>query len=342
MFSQLVSYPCVYVKHFESDVVIILIWVDDIILASSSESLLTEVKENLKSKFHMKDLGALSWFLGINFDFNEGTITMDQRKYIERVLTKFNMSDCKPRTTPCEMGVNKTHLDNSDKLTNKKLYQEIVGSLIYVMTCTRPDLSFIVTKLSQHMANPSNVHLCTAKQVLRYLKGTLHHKLSFKKSQDSLKLSAYCDADWGSSEDRRSITGYVFKLTELGPAVSWKSRKQPTVALSTCEAEYMALASAIQEAKFLRQFLSELLPNSYTQNPTDILCDNQSAIFLAKNPVQHQRSKHIDIRYHFIRSEVQSNTIAIQYIASEENLSDLFTKPVSKCKLEKFMKQLLG
>ena len=155
-----------------------------------------------------------------------------------------------------------------------------------------------------------------------------------------MKLFGYCDADWGSSADRKSITGYVFKLSESGPAISWKSRKQPTVALSTCEAEYMALASAIQEAKFLRQLLGELL-NIFALDPTTIHCDNQSAIFLAKNPVQHQRSKHIDIRYHFIRSEIQSGTIDLRYIPSEENLSDLFTKPATKLKVSKFIKALI-
>ena len=339
-FSQLASDPCVYTRQRNGKTTIVLIWVDDLIIASDSTSSLNEVKEDLSSKFKMKDLGKLAWFLGINFSFSGNTITMDQTKYIEKILNRFQMEGCKPRPTPSELGVNKLTAESSEELADKKLYQEIVGSLIYVMTSTRPDLSFIVTKLSQYMSNPTNTHLSMAKHVLRYLKGTIENKLTFKKSKDGLKLFGYCDADWGSSADRKSITGYVFKLSESGPAISWKSRKQPTVALSTCEAEYMALASAIQEAKFLRQLLGELL-NIFALDPTTIHCDNQSAIFLAKNPVQHQRSKHIDIRYHFIRSEIQSGTIDLRYIPSEENLSDLFTKPATKLKVSKFIKALI-
>ena len=251
---------------------------------------------------------------------------MDQTKYIEKILNRFQMEGCKPRPTPSELGVNKLTAESSEELADKKPYQEIVGSLIYVMTSTRPDLSFIVTKLSQYMSNPTNTHLSMAKHVLCYLKGTTENKVTFKKSKDGLKLFGYCDADWGSSADRKSITGYVFKLW---PAISWKSRKQPTVVLSTCEAEYMVLASAIQETKFLRQLLGELL-NIFALDPTTIHCDNQSTIFLAKNPVQHQRSKHTDIRYHFIRSEIQSGTIDLRYIPS-----------ATKLKVSKFIKALI-
>ena len=172
------------------------------------------------------------------------------------------------------MGVNKIITENSDDLADKKLYQEIVGSLIYVMTSTRPDLSLIVTKLSQYMSNPSNAQFNMAKHVLRYLKGTLEQKLTFTKSKEGINLHGFCDADWGSSEDRKSITGYVFKVTINGPVISWKSRKQPTVALSTCEAEYMALASAIQD-KVLRQLLGELIGKNIAK-ATDIYCDNPS------------------------------------------------------------------
>ena len=320
---------------------ILLIWVDDIIIASNSASTIREVKEALGQMFRMKDLGRLSWFLNINFTFGTDSISMDQTKYIEKILNRFQMDGCKHRATPSELGVNKIITENSDDLADKKLYQEIVGSLIYVMTSTRPDLSFIVTKLSQYMSNPSNAQFNMAKHVLRYLKGTLEQKLTFTKSKEGINLHGFCDADWGSSEDRKSITGYVFKVTTNGPVISWKSRKQPTVALSTCEAEYMALASAIQEAKFLRQLLGELIGKNKAK-ATDIYCDNQSAILLSKNPVQHQRSKHIDIRYHFIRSEILSKTVNVKYVTSEENLSDLLTKPITRFKIGKFINDLVG
>ena len=255
----------------------------------------------------MKDLGELSWFLGTQFKCNETTIEMSQSRYIDKVLSKFEMSDCMPKSTPCTVGVEKECDYNSRELDDPRLYRAIVGSLIYVMTCTRPDLCYIVTKLSQNMAKPTEADLNWAKYVLRYLKGTREQCLKFEKSESPLRLTGFCDSDWGASvKDRRSITGYNFQLSQDGPLISWKSRKQQTVALSTCEAEYVSLACAVQEAKFLKQ-----LCNDMTIATSDVLVnvDNQGMINLTKNPVNHQRSKHIDIKYHFIRTEIQAGTI---------------------------------
>ena len=192
----LASDPCAYTRQHNGKTTIVLIWVDDLIIASDSTSSLKEVKDNLSSKFQMKDLGRLSCFLCIKFTFSDNTITMDQVKYIDRILKRFQMESCKPRATPSELGVNKISTENPEDFADKKLYQEIVGSLIYVMTSTRPDLSF-VTKLSQYMSNPTNSHLSMAKHVIRHLKGTRENKLTFRKSKEGLKLFGYCDADWG-------------------------------------------------------------------------------------------------------------------------------------------------
>ena len=221
---------------------------------------------------------------------------------VDRMLNKFSMSDCKSKPTPCDLGANKIRDDDSTQLPDPRLYRGIVGSLIYVMTGTRPDLCYVVTLLSQHMAKPTHAHLGMAKHVLRYLSGTIHYGLQFQKC-DVIDISGFCDSDWGASEDRRSITGYGFQLSRNGPLISWKCRKQQTVALSTCEAEYIALAAATQEAKFPRQLFADM-QGSETKCVI-LYVDNQGAIALAKNPVQHQRSKHIDIRYHFARLEVQ-------------------------------------
>ena len=160
-FEQLVSDPCVYVKN-ENGTVIVLIWVDDIIISSDPTSLLESVKNDLHSRFKMKDLGKLSWFLGIRFTFEANAITMDQCRYVKKILRRFKMNDCKPRVTPSELSTNKKGNVEDEELVDKKLYQEIVGSLIYIMICTRPDLSFTVTKLSQYMSKPTSVHLCMA------------------------------------------------------------------------------------------------------------------------------------------------------------------------------------
>lgn len=295
-FVQNSSDHCVYKKQIKNDMIIVIIWVDDLIMAASDTHLLNQFKEVMQKKFRMKDLGKISYFLGIHFEQKEGEIKMSQDKYISKMLERFGMVNCKPRSTPCEQKLEY----NSSEAVDPKNYREIVGSLIYAMTCTRPDLSWVVSRLSQHLSEPKAENMNTAKHVLRYLKGTIDHKLCFKKSSQPLRLLAYSDSDWASSvEDRRSTTGYCFSLTGDGPLVSWKSKKQPTVALSTCEAEYMALAATTQESLYLTQLLNGMDKKIYH---CMIFEDNQGAISLSKDPVHRQRSKHIDVKYHSIRT----------------------------------------
>jgi hypothetical protein len=183
------------------------------------------------------------------------------------------------------------------------------------------------------MSKPLKAHLVMAKRVLRFLKGTMDYGLSFVRSDSALELIGYSDSDWGSSVDRHSISGYCFKLCESGTIISWRSQKQKVIALSTCEAEYIALASATQEAKFLKLLFAEMIG---TDPKGTLYVDNQGAIALAKNPVFHKRSKHIDIKYHFVRCEVQKGLIQLVYTPSECNIADVFTKAFPKsqnCKL---------
>lgn len=195
----------------------------------------------------------------------------------------------KSRSTPCE------HHSKADPV-DVKMYREVVGSLIYIMTCTRPDLCWIVSRLSQHLSEPNENHWLTDKHVLRYLKGTIHHKLCYRKCETDLKLTAYSDSDWVADlSDRRSTTGFCVSLTDSGPPISWKSKKQVTVALSTCEAEYMALAATTQESLYLIQLMSGM-ESKCQRTPVTIFVDNQGTIALSKDPASHQRSKHIDIR----------------------------------------------
>ena len=292
-FEQSLVDHCVYTRVTADSKVILLVWVDDIIIAADSILTLTYVKNSLCLRFKMKDIGPLSWFLGIQFICQPDKIELNQSQYIEKILTKFNMADCKPRATPCDLSWNRVSEeseDNIDDPADEKLYRSIVGSLIYAMSATRPDICFVVTHLSQFMSRPKKSHLCMAKHVLRYLRGTINYGLTYKKNDTHLNLNGFCDADWGSSQDRRSITGYTFHLFQNGPLISWKCRKQPTVALSTCEAEYMSICAAVQEAKFLVQLLKDM--STERENETVILnVDSQSAIALVKNPVFHQRSK---------------------------------------------------
>ncbi len=322
---------CVYSKLTGKERVTVIIWVDDLIIAASDNDLLNNVKKMMTSRFKMKDLGKLKHFLGIDFNQNEGVVKMNQKRYILRILERFSMSDCKPRSTPCEQKLD--YNSDSDPVDPKR-YREAVGSLIYLMTCTRPDLSWIVSKLSQYLSDPYEQHWSTVKHVMRYLKGTIDLELCYKKSDEKLKLVAYSDADWASDlNDRRSTTGYCFSLTQDGPLISWKSKKQSTVALSTCEAEYKSM--------YLVQLLNSM-DNDCLYIPVQIFEDNQGAIALSKNPVCRQRCKHVDVRYHFIRSALSNGKVTVEYCPTEEMVADVMTKPVTKFKLEKFKSFMFG
>ena len=331
---------CVYVKHIDSQMIAIVVWVDDLIIGASNDLLLCETKNMLKDRFRMKDLGKLSHFLGVDFEQGDGYVKVSQKKYLCKVLERFGMSDCKPRSTPSELKADSN--EQPIELADPKTYREAVGCLIYAMTCTRPDICWVITKLSQYLSKPLKEHWVAVKHVLRYLKCTVDHELCYRKCAKGLTLIAYSDADWASSTaDRRSTTGYCFSLTETGPLISWKSRKQCTVALSSCEAEYMALSATVQEGLFLVQLLKDIDCECQFE-PVIIFGDNQGAIALSKNPVNRQRSKHIDVRYHFIRAEINSGKVVVEYCPTTDMVADVMTKPATKAKLVKFRDFLFG
>lgn len=265
---------------------------------------------------------------------------MLQEKYTNKILQRFNMQDCRIRETPCEQKL--VYTENAVKMKDVRMYREAVGSLIYLTTCTRPDLSFVVSRLSQFFAEPTEEQWVTVKHVLRYLKGTAEKGLSFRRNNcEKLGIQAYSDADWAADTcDRRSTTGYCVSLSQNSSLVSWKTRKQPTVALSTCEAEYMALASTIQECLYLEQLVGGIDNYKYTQ--TVVHEDNQGTIALAKNPINRRRCKHIDISYHFIRSIVSEGRVTLMYCSTDNMIADVMTKPVNKLKLDRFAGALLG
>ncbi|KAK3737083.1 hypothetical protein RRG08_016389 [Elysia crispata] len=315
--------------------IVIIFWVDDVIVGASNENLLGETKQLFKENF--KDMEQLSYFLGIDFEQGQDFVRMQQQRYIQNLLEKFEMSDCKPRGTPCEQKLEWSECEPFDS----KRYREIVGSLIYLMMCTRREISWVVTRLSQFLSKPLQCHWITLKHVLRYLKGTAHYDLCYRKCEKGLRITGYTDSDWASSmEDRRSTSGYCFSfsLVEDGPLISWKSRKQQIVALSTCEAEYIALTAAVQEVMYLSHLVKSI-GITYDQLPI-IYEDNQGTIALANNPTKHQRSKHIDVRYHLIRSEVNKG-FELKYCPTEEMLADIMTKPATK-QLNKFKTLLFG
>ena len=314
---------CVYTKDDPDNTarIIVLFWVDDILICSQDENKITDTKTLLHQQFNMDDRGELSWFLGIDFKRDGNQCTMSQERYVEGILENFGMADCNPVSTPAEKDLQlQPASDEEHEQAKDYPYRQVVGSLIYLMTGTRPDIAWTVGKLSQHLEKPGPAHISAAKRLLRYLKGSKGLHLKFTPTNQ--QLVGFVDADWaGDVTTRRSTTGYIFTLGG-GYPISWNSRRQPTVALSSCEAEYMALAEATKEALLLRTLCETF---SMEQGSTNTLfTDNLGAIALTKgHSHSHQRTKHIDIRFHFVREQT---TLTYDHINGKENPADILTK----------------
>ena len=290
----------------------------------------------LNSEFEMKDLGEAKKILGmvIHRDREKGVLTVSQEGYILKVLGNFGMELAKSVGTP--MGTHfelraATDIELRDQAeAMKKIpYQSAVGSLMYSMICTRPDMAFAVGLVCRYMSKPIKMHWQAVKWLLRYLKGSIKIRLVFR-GEGEFVVRGYCDADYaGDADKRRSTTGMVF--TVGGNPVSWRSSLQKVVALSSTESEYIALSEASREAVWLKGFVSEL---GFSQEAVKIYCDSQSAIALAKNAVCHERTKHVQTKYHFVRDLIADEWVRVVKIATEYNPADIFTKvlPVGKFK----------
>ncbi len=319
--------PCIYTHVINDEQIIVLFWVDDIIICSSKLELISNTKDLLHAEFHMDDRGPLKWFLGIDFSqLEDGSYTMSQQRYCEAILNRFKMTDCKPASTPAEKDLTLLPRTENEEPPDFP-YRQAIGSLVYLATATRPDLSWIVSKLSQHLEKPSTSHIVAVKRVFRYIKGTASFCIKFSPTDG--QLVSYTDSDWANdTESRRSTSGFVVTLGS-GP-ISWKSKKQPTVALLSCEAEYIALAEATKEVIYLRSLCVAM---KIKQLESSIMfCDNQGALSLtSERSKQHQRTKHIDVKYHFVREQAE---VMFKYVSTKDNIADIFTKAL--CRLQHY------
>jgi transposase InsO family protein len=319
-------YTCTSGEH----TVFVMVYVDDILIASKSLDAVNSIKSSLLTTFNGRDMGEASLFLGMTIerDRSANTIKLSQAHMTKDIITKYGLSDAKARSIPLSPSTKLT-ADEGEPLDIKEYgYSTLVGSLLYLSVCTRPDIAQAVGALSKYMAHPTSVHWQAAKGVLRYLAGTADYGITFKGTDTT--VLGYGDADYaGDLDTRRSTTGYVFIMN--GGAISWQSKRQATVAVSTTEAEYMAAAAAAKEALWLRKLLGDL--QLYT-GAMVIKADNQSAIKVLKNPIMSARSKHIDVIYNFARERVARNEIKFEYMRTEEMVADIFTKPVNKSKFD--------
>ena len=304
---------------------ILVLYVDDLILATNCKETERNLAEYLKKEYKLKELGELSWCLGMEVIFAKNHIQLSQRQFIKNMLEKFEMTNCKPQVVPMQQGLKlqkRKMTDDEKEHMKRKPYRQLIGSLLFASVLTRPDISAAVSKLARYMDCPAPEHWNAAKGVLRYLKGTWDLCLTFARNEEP-RLVCYSDASWADDLDtRRSTSGMLCLIGST--AVSWSSKAQKSVALSTAEAEYMALSATAQELVWFRRLLKVLQIEHV--DPTIIWEDNQSAIKISEDPVQHSRTKHIDTRYHFVRELVKDGLIAIEYCPTDVMVADILTK----------------
>ncbi|KAG6501588.1 hypothetical protein ZIOFF_041471 [Zingiber officinale] len=296
---------------------------------------INKFKQQMMIEFEMSDLGLLSYYLGIEVEQQKSRILLRQSTYVKKILSQFKMTDCNATKHPMEPKT-QLHKDLEGTPVDATEYRRVIGCLRYLLH-TRPDLSYPVGMASRYMEKPTTMHHKVVKQILRYLKGTIHFGLTYIKGPQKISIFGYSDSDLaGDLDGRKSTSGMTFYFNES--LVSWNSQKQKTVALSSCEAEFMAATTATCHALWLRSLISELTGEK--PKPVTLFVDNKSAIALMKNPVFHGRSKHIDTRFHFIRECVENGQIVVEFINTGEQRADVLTKALLGVKLA-VMRQLL-
>lgn len=307
--------------------ILVAIFVDDIIVAYSSERVLKTTKEILIQAFEIRDMGPLKFCLGIDFNQKNGVISMGQKGYIQKLLKRFDMENCKQISTPMEIRPKLIKAENKEE--SNVPYQNLIGALMYLAVATRPDIMYSVSYLSQFNTCYDNTHWKAAKRILRYLKGTDDFQLTYRKTGRPMK--GYADADWASCTiDRRSYTGYCFHFG--GALVSWEARKQRTVALSTCEAELMAITEAFKESTHLSKLINDL---KLQNGVLEIYNDNQAAQSSLKNPVVSSKTKHIDIKESYVKEALERGSVKLSYMRTEEMIADMMTKALPEPALKK-------
>nr|GEU70096.1 ribonuclease H-like domain-containing protein [Tanacetum cinerariifolium] len=316
-------------NHPDYDTAYLLLYVDDIVLTASSSDLLHRIISSLHQKFAMTDLGSLNYFLGISVTRDSSGMFLSHNKYAVEILERVGMVNCNPSRSPVdtESKVGTTE----DVVSDPTLYRSLAGSLQY-LTFTRPDIYYVVQQVCLYMHDPREPHFFTLKRILRYVCGTLDYGLQLF-SSSTTDLVAYSDADWaGCPTTRRSTSGYyVFLGNNL---LSWSTKCQPTLSRSSAEAEYRGIANVVAETCWLRNLLRELhTPLSFA---TLVYCDIVIVVYLSSNPIQHQRTKHIEIDIHFVRDLVATGQVRVLHVPSRYQFADIFTKGLPAALFEEF------
>jgi hypothetical protein len=333
-FVEAKSDTSLFIYHHGGETAYLLLYVDDIVLTASSAPLLRRIITSLQQEFAMKDLGVLHHFLGVTVEPRPTGLFLHQRQYTLDILERAGMTDCKPCSTPVDTQGKLSEAEGTP-VTDPTAYRSLAGALQY-LTFTRPDISYAVQQICLHMHDPRDPHLTALKRLLRYLRGTVDYGLLLHRSS-SAELVVYTDADWaGCPDTRRSTSGYAVFLG--GNLVSWSSKRQPVVSRSSAEAEYRAVANGVAEASWLRQLLAEL--HTPLSRSSLVYCDNVSAVYLSTNPVQHQRTKHVEIDLHFVRDRVAIGDVRVLHVPTTSQFADIFTKGLPSSTFTEFRSSL--
>nr|XP_021861020.1 uncharacterized protein LOC110800042 [Spinacia oleracea] len=333
-FTHITSDHSLFVYSRGTDVAYLLLYVDDIILTASSDSLKQSIMSRLGAELAMKDLGPLSYFLGIAVTRHKGGLFLSQRKYAEEIIERANMSSCRPSATPVDTKA-KLAADSGPPVSDPSYFRSLAGALQY-LTFTRPDICYVVQQICLHMHDPREGHMLALKRIVRYIQGTLAFGLHLYPSSLT-SLVSYTDADWGGCPDtRRSTPGHCVFLGDN--LVSWSSKRQPTLSRSIAEEEYRGVANVVSESCWIRNLLLELL--CPVPKATLVYCDNISAIYLSGNQVQHQRTKHIEMDIHFVREKVARGQVRVRHVPSRYQIADIFTKGLPRVLFNDFRDSL--
>ena len=322
-----------FVKTTSKDIIIAQIYVDDIVFGSTSSTMITEFSDLMKKEFEMSHLGKLNFFLGLQVVQWSDGLFITQAKYAKELVKKFGMETSSPvqnpMSTSCKISAD---LDGID--ADQTHYRSMIGSLLY-LTASRPDISFSVGVCARYQANPKESHVKAVKRIIKYISGTSDFGIKYT-FDTNVEIAGYTDSDWaGDANDRKSTSGGAFFVGNN--LVSWHSKKQNCVALSTAQAEYIAAGSGCTQLLWMKHMLSDY---GFHQGMISLFCDNTSAINISKNPVLHSRTKHIEIRYHFIRNLVEEEILELSFIPTEKQLADLFTKPLDNLRFVSLRKAI--
>lgn len=327
---------CLYSNKIKT--IFIGIYVDDILISTPTDEEATQVKISLKKSFDTTDLGHAKYLLGMEISNEDFGITLSQEKFILQLLDKYGYTDIKPKKTPAIQNLKLIEHTGECSPAEKQLYQSMVGSLLYVATCTRPDIAAAVSIAGRSASNPSSENFIYVKGIFAYLKATANYALTFKNEKENNIIEAYSDADWaGDINDRKSMTGFTIQV--FGTSISWRASKQKSTAKSSVESEIISLSDAANEVEWIRQLTAFLYPQVLAR-PTTIHCDSSGAVSIAINGSTSGKTKHIGVRSQNIFDLIKNKEIKIEKISTEDNTADILTKALGRVKFEQFRQQL--